>query len=94
MKLVQKKCPNCGANLEFDKDDTETTCSYCNAKFAIERENEKGNLLDPSQYVLRPEEARALSKVIIVIFCIVFIFVLIFMIYSFVTFPRINIIAK
>ena len=92
MRLIQKKCPNCGANLEFDKDDSDVTCSYCNAKYIIEKEKNIENIIDPNQFILRQEEARAISKVLIVIFCIIFIFALIFIISVFLTFPRINII--
>lgn len=38
MKLVQKKCPNCGASLSFNENDKETTCEYCHQKFMIEKE--------------------------------------------------------
>ncbi len=38
MKLVQKKCPSCGANLSFDENAKEVTCEYCKQKLIIERE--------------------------------------------------------
>lgn len=38
MKLIEKKCPNCGASLKFDKDDTEVTCEYCNRHFTVQRD--------------------------------------------------------
>ena len=39
MKLIEKKCPNCGANLEFKETDKSCSCSYCHRSFEIERES-------------------------------------------------------
>lgn len=39
MKLIEKKCPNCGAGLSFDKDSHDVTCEYCKKSYVIEREN-------------------------------------------------------
>ncbi len=41
MKLIEKKCPNCGASLEFNEKDKSCTCTYCHRAFEIEREGEK-----------------------------------------------------
>lgn len=38
MKLIEKKCPNCGANLSFDENDKVTKCDYCKREFEIERD--------------------------------------------------------
>lgn len=38
MKLVEKTCPKCGANLEFKPEDKEVRCSYCNKSFIIEED--------------------------------------------------------
>lgn len=40
MKLIEKKCPNCGASLEFSEIDKSCKCSYCHRAFEIERDNE------------------------------------------------------
>lgn len=39
MKLVEKKCPNCGASLEFNETDKSCKCEYCKRVFEIERDN-------------------------------------------------------
>ena len=39
MKIIEKKCPNCGASLEFKIGDKETKCKYCNSNFIIEDNN-------------------------------------------------------
>ena len=38
MKLIEKKCPNCGASLEFSETDKSCKCSYCHRAFEIERD--------------------------------------------------------
>ena len=38
MRLIEKKCPNCGADLEFDENAKSCKCSYCKRSFEIERD--------------------------------------------------------
>ena len=38
MRLIEKKCPNCGADLEFGENDKSCKCSYCKRSFEIERD--------------------------------------------------------
>ena len=48
MKLIEKKCPNCGAALEFEESDKSCKCQYCKRSFEIERDTdnlEKFNLI-------------------------------------------------
>lgn len=48
MRLIEKKCPNCGANLEFSENDKSCHCQYCKRSFEIERDLndvEKFNLI-------------------------------------------------
>lgn len=48
MRLVEKKCPNCGAALEFDENAKSCKCNYCKRSFEIERDLndvEKFNLI-------------------------------------------------
>ena len=37
MELIEKKCPNCGASLEFGDNDKSCTCNYCHRSFMIEK---------------------------------------------------------
>lgn len=39
MRLIEKKCPNCGAGLEFEENDKSCKCDYCKRSYIIEREN-------------------------------------------------------
>ena len=36
MRLIEKECPNCGAELHFTKEDTTCKCEYCKREFEIE----------------------------------------------------------
>lgn len=46
MKLVEKKCPGCGAGLKFNENDTSVTCEYCNKTLHIQRDEKKMSTLD------------------------------------------------
>lgn len=36
MKLVAAKCPNCGANIDVDKNSDKTVCEYCGSNIIVE----------------------------------------------------------
>lgn len=38
MRLIEKKCPNCGAELHFDEKARSCKCEYCKREFEIERD--------------------------------------------------------
>ena len=38
MKLVNSKCPNCGAQIDFKKGETKTTCEYCKSIILLDDE--------------------------------------------------------
>jgi len=40
VKFVSVKCPDCGANLDFEADRKQGFCNYCGAKIFIQNENE------------------------------------------------------
>ena len=52
MRLVEKTCPNCGENLEFDENDKSCECQYCKKWFEIER-----NLENDDEYTLTERKA-------------------------------------
>ncbi len=54
MKLIEKKCPNCGAGLTFDENSTNVQCEYCKMNYEIKRDDTK---------IDNPEEAYDLVKV-------------------------------
>ena len=36
MKIIEKKCPNCGGNLDFKVGERDVKCANCRRKFAVE----------------------------------------------------------
>jgi hypothetical protein len=36
MKFVEKKCPNCGANLKFEAGERNATCESCRREFVVQ----------------------------------------------------------
>jgi len=88
MKLIEKKCPNCGASLSFDSTDKEVTCKYCNVSFEIEREisdyidTEKigklaNDILNPETFNLHRKMVNNFSKIFIFVWAFIFIIALV-----------------
>ena len=69
MKLIEKKCPNCGAGLEFKDSDKSCKCSHCGSSFEIERDKNVEDLVD--QFDLKPID-KAFSILSFVIFIVIF----------------------
>ena len=70
MKLFEKKCPNCGAQLSFKKDDKEVTCDYCRKSFIIENNSHDGEL-NADSFALINETFGMMTRVPLIIFGIV-----------------------
>ncbi|MBR1385657.1 MAG: hypothetical protein IJ568_02380 [Bacilli bacterium] len=89
MRLVEKKCPNCGAGISFDANATEVTCKYCNTCFEIERDNDINDLsdnlknIDFDSFSLHAKVVKKISTVIFIVWAIVFvsIFILFFIMF-------------
>lgn len=69
MKLVERKCPNCGAKIIFNKEDKEAKCNYCNSSFSVEKDYGE----EVAKIVLERVQDNKLPKFLF-IFIIVFIF--------------------
>ena len=84
MKLIQKKCPNCGADLEFDKSEKEVVCKYCNAKFSVEKDANDlvQEIFNPEDFARRQKAVAKAGKVITIIAGIIFILIFIMFIVS------------
>ncbi len=84
MNIVEKKCPNCNANLEFKVGEKDVKCPHCRRAFAIEYDHE----IDPEIQMKAKditlkimndfEKNRKISKVffgfIVVVFIAIFSF--------------------
>lgn len=78
MKLVQRKCPSCGATLPVDENAKEVTCEYCKQTLAIEREEEKDNcdsntLLTKYYEEKNNSHSKKVIKVVVMFFSICFL---------------------
>ena len=45
MRIIEKTCPNCGANIEFNKGDEKVKCAYCKKTYVIEEDQEEYRLV-------------------------------------------------
>lgn len=77
MRLIEKKCPNCGASLEFNENDKSCKCSYCKRAFEIERDDFQKDLAN--QFNLKPVEVGLTFSIFT--FLPIFIFVLLFIVF-------------
>lgn len=79
MKLIEKKCPNCGAELKFDKDSTEVKCNYCDTSYIIQKDADLNSIakdiFDANDFILHRKMISNFGKGIIVFSFIVFIFI-------------------
>ena len=77
MKITEKKCPNCGANLKFKAGEHNAHCDSCRRDFVVEYEvDETGNFaedfdLTPAMTIFG--KIFAIHSVIIVIISVVMI---------------------
>ena len=61
MKIIEKKCPDCGADLKFDIKDKETKCRYCKSEFIIEDNNIDKNNINLDDIVLNKKIIKVFS---------------------------------
>ncbi len=86
MKITEKKCPNCGANLKFKAGEHNAHCDSCRRDFVIEYEvDDAGNLSDT--FDLTPAmtifgKIFAIHSVIIVLISVVMIITIAFGIFQ------------
>lgn len=82
MKLIQKKCPSCGAEIKFDKNEKEVTCKYCNASFQVEKDltDMVEDMIDPDMFKRHFKSVSYIGTAIMIIAIIVFLFIFLKMI--------------
>ena len=86
MKLIEKKCPNCGANLEFSETDKSCKCEYCHRSFEIERDENA-----TEEYTLNAVKVSNISYIITsVISLLIIIVVFTFIMVGFHNFPTLR----
>ena len=81
MRIIEKKCPNCGAGLEFDNNAKSCKCEYCKKSYAIEMESKDRDFYSPDNFNLMEKKS---STIFLIVFAVIFtiVFAGIFMIGS------------
>ncbi len=68
MIIIEKSCPNCGANLKLDKNAEKIKCEYCKKEYLVEED--KNDSLN-----VQLLEVKTFSKLFIIITAMVLIFI-------------------
>lgn len=53
MKIIEKKCPNCGGNLDFKVGERDVRCESCRRKFAVEYDTDLNNMTEKAMDALK-----------------------------------------
>lgn len=62
MRLITKKCPNCGASLSFDEKASKIKCEYCKQDIFIERDKHHSNQMSDEEYQLSLEAVQEVTN--------------------------------
>lgn len=92
MKIVEKKCPGCGADLKFGENDTNIKCEYCGKELYIQKDEKKYEKFDEAHladaYKFVDEFGKPIAKgvavvqiIMIISFGLMFVFALAFIIF-------------
>ena len=89
MRLIEKKCSNCGAKLEFKDTDKNCKCDHCGSSFVIERDTSIDDL--SKQFDLKPVSKifsifytlSFIESLVIFLFAVIIIGVIFFQIFNF-----------
>ena len=75
MKIIEKKCPNCGGNLDFKVGERDVKCESCRRKFAVEYDADISDLSEKAMDALKAADVslRPVGRMFIVIFCAFFV---------------------
>ncbi len=92
MKIFEKKCPNCNANLEFKVGEQDIVCPHCRRTYAVEYDQTR--FIDPEVQLKAKDiqlklmddymKARSFSKVFFVIVLIIMIGMTVFGIFMYI----------
>ena len=70
MKIIEKKCPNCGGNLDFKVGERDVKCESCRRKFAVEYDTDISDLSEKAMDALKAADVslRPVRRMFIAIF--------------------------
>ena len=77
MKIIEKKCPNCGGNLDFKVGERDVKCESCRRKFAVEYDTDINDLSEKAMDALKSADIslRPVRRMFLVIFGVFFVIV-------------------
>ena len=74
--MLDNKCPNCGANVQFNENKTESKCPYCGSSFNSENKKEeikyktiKDLQIDDNEEVVADGKINMTIFILLLIFC-------------------------
>lgn len=50
MRIIESKCPGCGANVKFNESDNKGICEYCKKEFTITKDPQEEFLLSVNEF--------------------------------------------
>ena len=77
MKIIEKKCPNCGGNLDFKVGERDVKCESCRHKFAVEYDTDINDLSEKAMDALKSADIslRPVRRMFLVILGVFFVIV-------------------
>ena len=83
MELVTKKCPNCGASVDFDCDLETAQCCYCDSMVFVKQTPKESDTFTPCSENIPPKKRgmSCLLKIVLTIFALIGLFFLVFIIF-------------
>lgn len=77
MKIIEKKCPNCGGNLDFKVGERDVKCESCRRKFAVEYDTDINDLSEKAMDALKSADIslRPVRRMVLVISGVFFVIV-------------------
>jgi hypothetical protein len=85
MRIVADKCPNCGANLNFNTNKNKVECEFCGSELRIIHEDNCDKLIKAEDYTaaISPAANKMITLVVVLSLIVMFGFTFFLMIYPF-----------
>ena len=76
MKLVSAKCPNCGVNINIDRDSKIIKCEYCNASIIVEDDKleiqkEETKQINNKEFKTEKPKKKKSIKIYLILFAVI-----------------------
>lgn len=78
MKIIEAKCPGCGANVKFDENSKSGVCEYCKKEFVIEKDPKEEYLLTLAEFQKSVFKRVSIMQIVIPIIALIIMGIIIF----------------